>query len=220
MPQLFHKQIFVFTMWRVIGRPRPNKIYQLGRFCCFSCQYFPKTLLPPFRPLSTWCTCASICICICIFICICRFPANSFLTNFSPQTIVNSMHKYQPRFHLVRANDILQLPYSTFRTYVFKVGNNNINQFSLICLFHSVCVHSSYFNFHSSPSRAGEWIHWCDCLPERKDHSAQDRSQPVRQRLQGDWGLKEQQEVSFIFIFVILFLHPWLGDLGDMGGGS
>ena len=31
------------------------------------------------------------------------------------------MHKYQPRFHLVRANDILQLPYSTFRTYVFKV---------------------------------------------------------------------------------------------------
>ena len=32
------------------------------------------------------------------------------------------MHKYQPRFHLVRANDILQLPYSTFRTYVFKVG--------------------------------------------------------------------------------------------------
>jgi len=35
-------------------------------------------------------------------------------------TILNSMHKYQPRFHLVRANDILQLPYSTFRTYVFK----------------------------------------------------------------------------------------------------
>jgi hypothetical protein len=30
------------------------------------------------------------------------------------------MHKYQPRFHLVRANDIMKLPYSTFRTYVFK----------------------------------------------------------------------------------------------------
>ena len=30
------------------------------------------------------------------------------------------MHKYQPRFHLVRANDILKLPYSQFRTYVFK----------------------------------------------------------------------------------------------------
>lgn len=37
----------------------------------------------------------------------------------SSQTILNSMHKYQPRFHIVRANDILKLPYSTFRTYVF-----------------------------------------------------------------------------------------------------
>ncbi|XP_008303152.1 T-box transcription factor TBX2-B-like [Stegastes partitus] len=35
-------------------------------------------------------------------------------------TILNSMHKYQPRFHIVRANDILKLPYSTFRTYVFS----------------------------------------------------------------------------------------------------
>lgn len=40
--------------------------------------------------------------------------------SFLLQTILNSMHKYQPRFHLVRANDILKLPYSTFRTYVFK----------------------------------------------------------------------------------------------------
>lgn len=29
------------------------------------------------------------------------------------------MHKYQPRFHIVKANDIMKLPYSTFRTYVF-----------------------------------------------------------------------------------------------------
>ena len=39
---------------------------------------------------------------------------------FPMQTILNSMHKYQTRFHLVRANDILKLPYSAFRTYVFK----------------------------------------------------------------------------------------------------
>ena len=84
MPQLFHKQIFVFTMWRVIGRPGPNKIYQLTGFVAF---------LPIHKPNPS-----------------------------PPQTIVNSMHKYQPRFHLVRANDILQLPYSTFRTYVFKVS--------------------------------------------------------------------------------------------------
>ncbi|KAK6190421.1 hypothetical protein SNE40_002296 [Patella caerulea] len=35
-------------------------------------------------------------------------------------TILNSMHKYQPRFHLVRTDDILKLPYSPFRTFVFK----------------------------------------------------------------------------------------------------
>ncbi|XP_056135541.1 T-box transcription factor TBX3 [Lampris incognitus] len=34
-------------------------------------------------------------------------------------TILNSMHKYQPRFHVVKANDMVKLPYSTFRTYVF-----------------------------------------------------------------------------------------------------
>ena len=46
---------------------------------------------------------------------------NIFLCRISPfQTILNSMHKYQPRFHLVRASDIAQLPYATFRTYVFK----------------------------------------------------------------------------------------------------
>lgn len=43
------------------------------------------------------------CVCLCVLV----------------QTILNSMHKYQPRFHIVRANDILKLPYSTFRTYVF-----------------------------------------------------------------------------------------------------
>ncbi|XP_018523828.2 T-box transcription factor TBX3-like [Lates calcarifer] len=36
-------------------------------------------------------------------------------------TILNSMHKYQPRFHIVKVNDILKLPYSTFRTYIFSV---------------------------------------------------------------------------------------------------
>lgn len=46
-----------------------------------------------------------------------RCPPTPFL--LLPQTILNSMHKYQPRFHIVRANDILKLPYSTFRTYVF-----------------------------------------------------------------------------------------------------
>lgn len=48
-----------------------------------------------------------------------RLELLMFVTVCVLQTILNSMHKYQPRFHIVRANDILKLPYSTFRTYVF-----------------------------------------------------------------------------------------------------
>ncbi|CAJ0580878.1 unnamed protein product, partial [Mesorhabditis spiculigera] len=35
-------------------------------------------------------------------------------------TILNSMHKYQPRLHVVRCSELIQLPVSTFRTFVFK----------------------------------------------------------------------------------------------------
>ncbi|XP_046738811.1 optomotor-blind protein-like isoform X2 [Diprion similis] len=39
---------------------------------------------------------------------------------FVSTTILNSMHKYQPRFHLVRTNDRQKLHYTTFRSYVFN----------------------------------------------------------------------------------------------------
>ncbi|ESO11613.1 hypothetical protein HELRODRAFT_71638 [Helobdella robusta] len=35
-------------------------------------------------------------------------------------TILNSMHKYQPRFHVVKASDIYRMPFSSFKTFVFK----------------------------------------------------------------------------------------------------
>ncbi|CAB3401271.1 unnamed protein product [Caenorhabditis bovis] len=35
-------------------------------------------------------------------------------------TILNSMHKYQPRLHVVRCSDIRNLPYCTFKTFVFR----------------------------------------------------------------------------------------------------
>uniref|UniRef100_A0AC35UEC1 T-box domain-containing protein n=1 Tax=Rhabditophanes sp. KR3021 TaxID=114890 RepID=A0AC35UEC1_9BILA len=35
-------------------------------------------------------------------------------------TILNSMHKYQPRIHVVRCNDVVHLPYSKFKTFIFK----------------------------------------------------------------------------------------------------
>lgn len=42
------------------------------------------------------------------------------MSSFRFQTILNSMHKYQPRLHIVRCAEIMNLPYSTFRTFVFK----------------------------------------------------------------------------------------------------
>ena len=51
------------------------------------------------------------------------------------------MHKYQPRFHLVRANDILKLPYSTFRTYVFKE-----TQFIAVTAYQNEKVRYFFFN--------------------------------------------------------------------------
>lgn len=30
------------------------------------------------------------------------------------------MHKYQPRFHIVKQSDVLKLPWSEFKTFVFK----------------------------------------------------------------------------------------------------
>jgi len=49
-----------------------------------------------------------------------KLKLSNNITDKNGCTILNSMHKYQPRFHLVRASDIHQLPYSTFRSYVFK----------------------------------------------------------------------------------------------------
>lgn len=43
--------------------------------------------------------------------------------NFSDKhgfTILNSMQKYQPRCHVVKATDLLQLPFSPIHTYVFR----------------------------------------------------------------------------------------------------
>ena len=35
------------------------------------------------------------------------------------QTILNSMHKYQPRIHVVRADETYKHPYSNFKTFTF-----------------------------------------------------------------------------------------------------
>ncbi|XP_042899477.1 T-box transcription factor TBX2-A isoform X2 [Parasteatoda tepidariorum] len=42
------------------------------------------------------------------------------ISNKHSHTILNSMHKYQPRFHVVRADDISRLPFKKFRTFTFE----------------------------------------------------------------------------------------------------
>ena len=70
------------------------------------------------------------------------------------------MHKYQPRFHLVRANDILKLAYSAFRTYIFPetqfiavtaYQNDKVclPMSSYICLSFFVCVYLCLYLFLS-----------------------------------------------------------------------
>ncbi|XP_065054541.1 T-box transcription factor TBX3-like [Rhopilema esculentum] len=41
-------------------------------------------------------------------------------TDKNGYAILNSMHKYQPRIHLVKTGDITRLPWSNFKTYTFK----------------------------------------------------------------------------------------------------
>ena len=39
---------------------------------------------------------------------------------FFSQIILNSMHKYQPRVHVVQANDIFTMRWNSFNTYAFE----------------------------------------------------------------------------------------------------
>ena len=59
-------------------------------------------------------------------------------------TILNSMHKYQPRFHLVRCGDLGRLPFCPFRTFVF-----NEMQFIAVTAYQNEKV--STWNFRNGP---------------------------------------------------------------------
>ena len=39
---------------------------------------------------------------------------------FSLKVVLNSMHKYQPRFHVAKVGDVFKLPWANFKTYAFK----------------------------------------------------------------------------------------------------
>ena len=40
--------------------------------------------------------------------------------HYFSQIILNSMHKYQPRIHVVQANDIFTMRWNSFNTYAFE----------------------------------------------------------------------------------------------------
>ena len=79
------------------------------------------------------------------------------------------MHKYQPRFHLVKCNDIVKLPYSPFKTYVFKQ-----TQFIAVTAYQNEKVWKPLLSFRQlfaegrrdrRQSRAGDW---CACNTTRQ----------------------------------------------------
>lgn len=117
------------------------------------------------------------------------------------------MHKYQPRFHLVRANDIIKLPYSTFRTYVFKE-----TEFIAVTAYQNekVCksrtdrvIYYAYiyvyivvlcFVRHLIPTY--DWF---------SDYPVENRQQSVRQRVPGHGRRETREKVSTTHGLVILF---------------
>lgn len=51
------------------------------------------------------------------------------------------MHKYQPRLHVVRCAELINLPYSIFRTFVFKE-----TEFIAVTAYQNEKVGGSFFS--------------------------------------------------------------------------
>ncbi|KAI6214572.1 hypothetical protein M3Y94_00284300 [Aphelenchoides besseyi] len=49
-----------------------------------------------------------------------RVKVTNNMTNKNEFTVLNSMHKYQPRLHIVRCKDVSMLKVSLFKTFIFK----------------------------------------------------------------------------------------------------
>lgn len=124
------------------------------------------------------------------------------LSGVSLQTILNSMHKYQPRFHIVKVNDILKLPYSTFRTYVFSE-----TQFVAVTAYQNDQVSAPGLNSpdeDQSTNRSHSFqIVTRAPLCHSSDYAAEDRQQPFRQGIQRRGQREEREEASPSFHLLI-----------------
>lgn len=82
------------------------------------------------------------------------------------QIIVNSMHKYQPRFHVVESDDISNLDWENFKTFIFPgtqfttvtaYQNDKVSiylpslLYPFLCVYLAVVIHwlPASFSFHS-----------------------------------------------------------------------
>lgn len=59
------------------------------------------------------------------------------------------MHRYQPRLHIVKTNDLIKIPWSPIKTFIFKE-----TQFIAVTAYQNekVCIHINVifiFDFHS-----------------------------------------------------------------------
>lgn len=139
-------------------------------------------------------------------------PFPSFLdSSVCLQTILNSMHKYQPRFHVVKANNLLKLPLSTFRTFIFTE-----TEFMAVTAYQNDQVKARDRGRAARPFKVEQLITLllqCECLwsphfsriftsdPKYVylDHAAENRQQPVCKRLPRHRKRPPRKEASSCF---------------------
>lgn len=122
------------------------------------------------------------------------------------------MHKYQPRFHIVRSNDIMKLPYSTFRTYVFPetefiavtaYQNEKVTLFSPTQLWQQLCCLKEVILFGQKD------LFVCFSF-FYQDHTVKNRQQPLCQRIQGHWKWETRKKVFILELWKTGIPIMWL----------
>jgi len=68
------------------------------------------------------------------------------------------MHKYQPRFHLIRASDFFKMAYNCFRTYTFVE-----TQFIAVTAYQNEKVISAHTHTHTH-THSHCFIHMLNCV--------------------------------------------------------
>lgn len=114
------------------------------------------------------------------------------------QTILNSMHKYQPRFHVVKTNDIMKLPYSTFRTYVFPE-----TEFIAVTAYQNEKVTNHTHKHTHIGTRQSVLFSW---FYVQSDYTAEDREKSLRQRIPRLEKWQTRKEVMMLILLLLMMM--------------